>query len=72
MFDVRNNSVKQLWDNLNQIISLKDRTSCTSNISQLKNSNNQTLTDPKAISNELNQFFSTIGEKSVEDLIKKQ
>jgi UDP-galactopyranose mutase len=72
MFDVRNNSVKQLWDNLNQIISLKGRKSCTSNISQLKNSNNQTLTDPKAISNELNQFFSTIGEKLVEDLMKKQ
>jgi hypothetical protein len=70
MFDVRSNSVKQLWYNLNQTISLKGRKSCSSNISQLKNSNNQTLTEAKAISNELNQFFSTIGEKLVEDLIR--
>ncbi len=70
MFDVRSNSVKQLWYNLNQTISLKGRKSCSSNISQLKNSNNQTLTEAKAISNELNQFFSTIGEKLVEDFIR--
>ena len=70
MFDAKSNSVKQLWHNLNEIASFKERKSFSSNISQLKNSKNEIVTDSKVISNELNQYFSTIGAKLVEDLMR--
>jgi hypothetical protein len=70
MFDAKSNSVKQLWHNLNEIASFKERTSCFSNISQLTNSKNEIFTDSKVISNELNQYFFTIGAKLVEYLMR--
>jgi hypothetical protein len=69
MFAVRSNSVKQLWYNLNQTISLKVG-NLAAVMSSLKNSYNRTFIEPKAISNESGQFFFTKGEKLVEDLVR--
>jgi Reverse transcriptase (RNA-dependent DNA polymerase) len=69
IFDAKSNSVKQLRQNLNEIASFKERKSFSNSISQLKNCKYETLTESKAISNELNQYYSTVGAKLVEDLI---
>lgn len=68
MFDAKNNSIKQLWQNLNEVCSFKGRAGSKScNISKLVN-NNKIFTKTEDICNELNQYFSTIGEKLVNDL----
>ena len=70
MFDTRTNSVKKLWRNLNTVCSLQKSNYKTNNISKLivKGS---TLTDDNNISNGINSYFSTIGEKLDEELSQK-
>ena len=68
MFDAKKNSVKQLWHNLNEVCSFKNvgkTKSC--NIPKLIN-NNKVLLKPEDICNELNHYFSTIGEELVSKL----
>jgi hypothetical protein len=68
MFDAKSNSVKQLWHNLNEVCSFKRKASYKScNIPKLIN-NNKVFTKPEDICNELNQYFSTIGKKLVDNL----
>ena len=69
MFDAKSNSVRQLWNNLNEVISCKGKKSKTCNISKLI-INNQPVTSAVDISNALNTYFSTIGETLVNELSK--
>jgi hypothetical protein len=62
------NSVKQLWHNINEVCSFKRKASYKScNIPKLIN-NNKVFSKPEDICNELNQYFSTIGRKLVDNL----
>jgi len=67
MFDTRTNSVKKLWRNFNTVCFLQKSNYKTNNISKLivKGSN---LTDDNNISNWINNYLSTIGEKLDEEL----
>jgi hypothetical protein len=66
MFDAKTNSIKQLWHSLNEVYSFKNST-ITCNISKLINNNN-VFFKLQDICNELNQYFSAIGEKLVNNL----
>ena len=61
-FYTRTNSVKKLWRNLNTVCSLQKSNYKTNNISKLI-VNGSILTDKINISNGINNYFSTIGEK---------
>ena len=69
MFNARKNTVKQLWRNLNEVCSFKGRTRKPTTISKLK-VDTCVFTQPKDISNQINNYFATIGEKLVQDLDK--
>jgi len=66
MFDIRNNSVKKLWNNLNIVCSFKHRKSKI-NISNLVINGCKTK-DNLEICNGLNDYFSTVGKKLVDEL----
>ena len=70
MFDTRTNSVKKLWRNLNTVCSFQKSKCKRNNIAKLI-VNEYTLTDDKNISNEINKYFSTIGEKLDKELNQK-
>jgi hypothetical protein len=70
LFDIKSNSVKKLWSNLNEVSSFKNKT-LKPNISKLV-VNNCSFTHPVDICNELNSYFSTVGEKLVNKLANKQ
>ena len=63
----RKNSTKKLWSNLNKICSFK-KISGTSNSVRKLLINNTEVTEPNAISNTLNNYFSTVGENLVKDI----
>jgi hypothetical protein len=69
MFDAKTNTVKQLWHKLNEVCSFESKAHKTCNIPRLKN-NNQIYTKPEDVCNELNSYFSTIGENLVNELMK--
>ena len=58
-FDTRVNSVKQLWTNINHLLSTntKQRTQI-----QKLTVNNKVITNPKDIGNSLNNYFCSVGE----------
>ena len=66
MFDIRNNSVKKLWNNLNIVCSFKHHKSKI-NISNLVINGCKT-NDNLEICNGLNDYFSTVGKKLVDEL----
>jgi len=70
MFDTRTNSVKKLWRNLNTVCSLQKSNCKTNNIAKLI-VDGRTLTDDNNISNGINNYFSTIGEKLDKELSQK-
>jgi len=59
LFDSRTNSVKQLWNNLNHIVSL-GKNKGTNNIQQLRIGNDN-VQDSNIISNYFNDYFCSIG-----------
>jgi len=59
LFDTRSNSVKQLWNNRNQIVSLSKNK--RTNIINKILVNNYYVGDPKTISNHFNQYFCSVG-----------
>jgi len=59
LFDTRSNSVKQLWNNLNQMVSLSKNK--RTNIINKILVNNYYVEDPKTISNHFNQYFCSVG-----------
>jgi len=61
-FDNYINSAKQLWRNLNTVCCMNSRKKKSCDISKL-NVNNNAFTKPLDISNELNSYFTTVGEK---------
>ena len=65
-FDIRINSIKQLWTNLNKISSLC-RTKTSTKIDKLI-FDNETVTDPRDICNKLNSYFCSIGPTLVQSL----
>jgi len=69
MFDQKTNSIKQLWKNLNTVCSFKQGKSRSNSISKL-NVNGVTLHENKDICNGFNNYFSTVGQNLVDDLIK--
>ena len=66
MFDRKCNSVRKLWDNLNTVCSFNNKNR-KSSIDAIM-SNNCKVTDTLDICNALNEYFSTVGPKLVEDL----
>ena len=65
MFDAKKNSVKRLWYNMNEVCSFKSMNRAKSyTIPKLVNKN-KVFFKPEDISNELNQYFSIIGEELV-------
>mgnify|MGYP003438926222 FL=1 len=65
MFDMRSNSIKQLWTNLNIVCSFKNKRK-RNNIAQLNVGDNLS-SDAAEISNYINRYFANIGN----DLQKK-
>ena len=65
MFDKKNNSVRQIWKNLNIVCSFKG-SNATKSISKLL-SNGIEISNAQDICSEFNHYFSTVGES----LIKK-
>ena len=65
MFDRKCNSVKQLWHNLNVVCSTRKQSHNT--VSKIL-IDNVDIVDKAEISNSFNDFFSTIGEKLVDEL----
>ena len=59
LFDSRTNSVKQLWNNLNHIVS-PGKNKGTNNIQQLRIGNDN-VQDSNIISNYFNDYFCSIG-----------
>jgi len=70
-FDNHTNSIKQLWSNLNTVCSFKNNRSKNQLITKLKTNQVNYATKPEDISNQLNNFFSTVGENLVKDLFAK-
>ena len=68
-FNSKTNSIKQLWKNLNTVCSFKNRQPKRNGIPKLK-VGNVYLTKPEDISNGMNSYFSTVGEKLVKSLFK--
>ena len=67
LFDVKTNSAKTLWSNLNNVCSFKKSKSSSNNVQKLL-INNTELTDNHDICNELNKYFATVGENLVNKL----
>jgi hypothetical protein len=65
-FDSKTNSIKQIWKNLNDCISVKE-TKKKCNISSLV-VDNKVVSCPEGISNELNSFFCHVGQKLASNL----
>jgi len=62
LFDKKNNSVRQLWKNLNTVCSFKGSNS-TRSISRIL-SNGTEISNGMEICSELNHYFSTVGESN--------
>jgi len=64
-FDTRVNSVKQLWTNINHLLisNIKQKTHI-----QKLTVNNKVITNPRDISNSLNNYFCSVGESLAESL----
>ena len=60
MFDKKNNSIKQIWKNLNTVCSFKSRSSYKT-VSKMI-SKGVEITAPQEICTEFNHFFSSVGE----------
>ena len=69
MFNTKTNSVKQLWKNLNTICSFKKNDKTKRNVISKLNVDNDYITKPEDISNSMNNYFSTVGSKLVNNLI---
>ena len=65
-FDIRINSIKQLWTNLNKISSLC-RTESSTKIDRLLY-NKEDITEPQDICSKLNTYFCSIGPTLVQSL----
>ena len=70
-FDKHTNSIKQLWSNLTTVCSFKNNRYKNQLITKLKTNQATYVTKPEDISNQLNNFFSTVGENLVKDLFVK-
>ena len=66
-FDSRTNSIKQLWRNLNTVCSFKGGRTKHQTISKLRINDHNYVTTADDISNGLNNYFSTVGEKLVQN-----
>ena len=60
-FDSRTNNMKQLWKNLNTVCSFNNKRK-SEYISKIMDEGRE-ITDPYAISMFLNSYFSTVGER---------
>jgi len=69
LFDVKANSIKNLWSNLNKVCSFKKSKNTLSGIQKLV-INNKEITEKQDICNELNKYFATIGENLVVEMQK--
>jgi len=70
LFDTKTNSIKKLWENLNNVSSFKNGNKKTAiKLSKLC-INNVILNDNKNICNGLNKYFSTVGQQLVDELTK--
>ena len=69
MFNVKKNSIKQLWHNLNEVCSFNASNKKSSNISKLVTTD-RTLIKPKNVSNYITSYFATVGENLVRNLDK--
>jgi len=67
LFDSETNSTKQLWRNLNQVSSFRHSKSKSRGISQLYVIN-KTVPKTADICNGFIKYFSTVGQKLVENL----
>ena len=65
MFDKKNNSVRQLWKNLNTVCSFKG-SNATKSVSKLM-SNGIEITNSQDICSEFNHYFSTVGESLIKN-----
>jgi len=61
LFDMRTNSIKQLWNNLSQVASL-GKNKCHNSVSRLL-VDNVHIEDPKQISDLFNKYFCNVGAK---------
>ena len=64
LFDVKANTLKNLWLNLNKVCSFKKSKNNSTNIQKLV-INNKEVTEKHEICNELNKYFATVGENLV-------
>ena len=67
LFDLKTNSAKKLWSNLNKVCSFKKSKSSMSTIQKLI-INNTEIIDNREICNELNKYFATVGMNLVTTL----
>ncbi len=70
LFDLKTNSIQQLWNNLNTVCSFKGGKNKRSNISKII-VNDRCVTEKQEICDYMNYYFSTVGEKLVEELENK-
>ena len=59
LFDIKRNSIKQLWKNLNSVSSIQHKRDSCPILKLLVN--NRCITDKKDICNSFNNYFATIG-----------
>ena len=65
MFDKKNNSVRQIWKNLNIVCSFKG-SNATKSISKLL-SNGIEISNAQDMCSEFNRYFSTVGESLIKN-----
>jgi hypothetical protein len=69
LFDIKTNSIKRLWSNLNMVCNFKMNKS-KSTIYKLR-TNSEIVTDKNDICNVFNQYFVNIGDKLVTDVLSQ-
>jgi len=69
LFDFRSNSTKKIWSNLNHVCSFKKSNRNSISIQKLIVSGKE-ITDVQDIAEELNNYFSNLGQNLVKELFK--
>ena len=64
-FEINSNNIRKIWKGINQIVNIK--TKSNESPTCLTDQNDQTITDPTEISNNFNNYFSTIADSILDE-----
>ena len=67
--DLNKSNPKEMWKQINQVISVKGRCSKTTTITTIKNDQGNLIQEEKLIADEFNEYFTEVGPKLSSQII---